>query len=310
MKEIGGYFGLECANFSLDWLKDRILLNSGRNALRYIVRVCQIKKIAVPVYTCAFVWEALKAEGCELVFYHVDKNFMPMIDFAENDFVLYNNYFGVCGRQVGVLKNKYKNLIVDNTQALYSSQRGLGAFYSLRKFLGVPDGGLAWCDGCVKEELEVAVSYHLCVHLLKYYDKSVDAGCINFMKNECALDDAPIMRMSNLTGALLKNVDYEKSGQIRLKNFEILHGELEKTNELKLNLAEDDVPMVYPYLVKDELLRERLVKNKISLVPCWCGIDKYLSDDEKYLKKYLLPLPLDQRYDKNDMNRILEVLGK
>ncbi len=308
MTEISNYFSLETANLPLNWLNDRVALNSGRNALRYIIRAYKVKKIAVPAYTCAFVWDALKTEGCELVFYHVDKSFMPAAEFSEDNFILYNNYFGVCGRQVEVLKRRYKNLIVDNTQALYSSQKGLAAFYSLRKFFGVPDGGLAWCDKRLSEDFEKATSYHLCVHLLKSYDKGCENAYVNFMKNEIAIDNLPIQKISNLTMALLKNVDYEKSRQIRLKNFNVLHEKLAKNNELKLNLIKDDVPMVYPYLIKNDLLREKLMKNKIFLISCWPDIEKFLSADELYLKKYLLPLPLDQRYNENDMNKILEVL--
>lgn len=308
MFEIGNYFGLESANMPTNWLDGKMALNSGRNALRYIVRLYGIKKIAVPFYTCAFVWDALKAENCEINFYHIDKNFMPIVNFAD-DFVLYNNYFGICGQQVKELAKKYKNLIVDNTQALYSLQKGRGAFYSLRKFFGVPDGGLAWCDGYLNENFEEAMSYHLCTHLLKSYDMGIDASYMNFIKNEIALDNAPIKKMSNLTKILLKNFDYEKSRKIRLENFKVLHKELLNINELKIDLAEDDVPMIYPYLIKNELLREKLKENKIFLINCWPDIDKYLFDEEKYLKKYLLPLPLDQRYGKQDMERILKILG-
>ncbi|HSQ98235.1 MAG TPA: hypothetical protein VLL98_06000 [Rickettsiales bacterium] len=305
MNEIGNYFGLETANLSIDWLKDKVGLNSGRNALRYIVRAYQIKKIYVPAYTCAFVWSALEAEKCELIFYHVDKNFMPVSEFGDNDFILYNNYFGVCGKQVKILHKKYKNLIIDNTQALYSLQKGLASFFSLRKFFGVPDGGLAWCDKKLNENFETAVSYHLCTHLLKIYDKGIDAGYINFIKNEVVLDSELIKKMSNLTRILLKNVNYEKAKQIRLNNFKILHEKLATSNELKLDLAKDDVPMIYPYVINNETLRKKMEENKIFLIPCWPDIDKHLSNDELYLKKYLLTLPLDQRYKEEDMKKIL-----
>jgi hypothetical protein len=310
MKEIGGYFGLECANFSTDWLDNKVALNSGRNALKYILRAYNIKKIAVPSYTCAFVWDSVKNEGCELNFYQIDKNFMPTTEFSKDSFILYNNYFGISNYQVELLKQQYKNLVIDNTQAFYSSQKGLASFYSLRKFFGVPDGGLAWCDKELKEDFETSTSYHSCIHLLKSLDKGYDNGYINFMKNEFAIDDLPIQKMSNLTKVILRNIDYNKVKQIRLNNFNILHKTLEKTNELKINLTNDDIPMVYPYLINNEALRNDLIKNKIYLISCWPDIEKFASDDVLYLKKYLLPLPIDQRYNENDMKRILDVLCK
>ena len=71
MNEIGNFFELETANLSLEWLNDRILLNSGRNALKYIVKAYNIMEIYVPFYTCRFVWDILKDEGCKVNFYHV-----------------------------------------------------------------------------------------------------------------------------------------------------------------------------------------------------------------------------------------------
>ncbi len=309
MEEIGGYFGLECADFSLDWMGDKIALNSGRNALRYIVRAYGIRKIAVPTYTCQFVWDSLKAEGCEMFFYQVDKNLMPIIEFPEDIFVLYNNYFGISEDRVKVLNKKYKKLIVDNTQALYSQQKGLASFYSLRKFFGVPDGGLAWCDKKIEEIFEISTSYQSCIHLLKIYDKGYNSGYINFLKNEISLDNAEIKKISNLTMALLKNINYDKIKKIRLDNFNILHKKLAESNELKIDLSKNDVPMVYPYLIKNDNIRKKLEENKINLISCWPDIEKVASDDVLYLKKYLLPLPIDQRYSIKDMERILKALG-
>lgn len=309
MEEIGGYFGLECAGFSLDWMKDKIALNSGRNALKYIVRAYKIKRIAVPTYTCPFVWDSLKAEGCEICFYQVDKNLMPTTNFSDDIFFLYNNYFGISSKKIKILNQRYKNLIVDNTQALYSKQKGLASFYSLRKFFGVPDGGLAWCDKKLKENFENSTSYQSCIHLLKTYDKGYEFGVVNFLKNEISLDNATIKTMSNLTMTLLKNVNYEKIKKIRLKNFNILHKKLAKNNELKIDLSKDDVPMVYPYLIQNDNIIEKLKENKINLISCWPNIEKFASEDVLYLKKYLLPLPIDQRYSGEDMKKILKILG-
>ena len=91
MKEIGNFFELETTNLSTKWLKGKILVNSGRNALRYIIRLYKIKEIFVPAYTCQFVWLTLKEEGCKINFYHIDKNFMPQEEFNKNSHIIYNN---------------------------------------------------------------------------------------------------------------------------------------------------------------------------------------------------------------------------
>lgn len=308
MNEIGNFFELETANLSLEWLNDRILLNSGRNALKYIVKAYNIMEIYVPFYTCRFVWDILKDEGCKVNFYHVNKDFLPIDKFRKSDYILYNNYFGICDKQIDLLKTSYNNLIIDNTQAFYSNQKCLASFFSVRKFFGVPDGGFAWCDKKIEDKLNIASSYHLCIHLLKAYDKGHDNSYINFLKNEVEIDKMPLQIMSNLTKSLLKNINYDNSRKIRLENFQILHNALGDKNELKFNLTENDVPMFYPYLTKNTMLWQKLKGNGIYLISCWPQIDEFLSNDELYLKENLIPLPLDQRYNKSDMQKILEIL--
>ena len=296
MDKIGNFFELETAHLPTKWLNGKILLNSGRNALRYILKAYNIKKIASPYYTCQFIWDILMEESCEVDFYHIDENFLPTKNFKKDDYIIFNNYFGICDKQIELLKSRYNNLIIDNTQAFYSHQKCLASFYSLRKFFGVPDGGLAWCDKNIAFKLEQSKSYHICTHLLKSYDKGHDASYINFMKNELEIDKMPMQAMSNLTRAMLNNINYKKCKNIRLKNFSILHEYLKNTNEINLSLTNDDIPMFYPYLINNSSkIKSKLKDGGIFLTECWPQIDKFLSTEELYFKNNLILLPIDQR---------------
>ena len=51
MKEIGGYFELENL-ISNEYHKNLLALNSGRNALSYILKSKKIEKIYIPYYLC------------------------------------------------------------------------------------------------------------------------------------------------------------------------------------------------------------------------------------------------------------------
>ena len=117
----------------------------------------------------------------------------------------------------------------------------------------------------------------------------------------------PMQEMSNLTLALLDNINYTKCKNIRLRNFNILNDFLKNSNQLNIELQKDDVPMFYPYLNEDKTIIERL-KNIVYLVECWPQIDKFLSSEELYLKNNLMLLPIDQRYSKKDMNAIINVI--
>lgn len=306
--EIGGYFELEMDSFYNNIPNDVIALNSARYALQYVIKAYNITEIHIPYYTCPVVWQAIQKEKCKIKIYHIDKNFMPVCDFNENDYILYTNYFGVCAKNVKFLTNKYKNLIVDNAQSFYMPKYGIASFNSIRKFFGVPDGSLLYSDKILNEDFEQDTSYQRSSHLLKRVDVNATFGYNDFVKNDDSLIDMSIKRMSNLTTKIFNSINIENAKIKRLENFNFLHEHLSSTNELSLSLDVEDIPMVYPYLIKDEKLRSKLIENKIYVATYWDPMPENLVEGN--LQKYLLPLPIDQRYGIKDMKKIIEVLCK
>lgn len=304
-KEIGGYLPLE-TTWGHELYEDAIKLNCARNGLRYVIRAYQIKEIHIPFYTCPTVWQAARSENCKIKFYHIDKNLMLTENFDKTSFVLYTNYYGVCGKNIEILSAKYPNLIVDNAHAFYYPKVGLASFNSPRKFIGVPDGCYLFCDKKLEENLEQDVSYQRCAHLLKRLELSANDCYSDFIFDDNSLNNQPIKLMSKLTTTILSSVDYEGVKQRRLENFKTLHDALKATNELNIDLAEFDVPMEYPYFVHDDELRKKLIKNKIYVTTYWSPLGKKLF--EAQLQKYLLPLPIDQRYSEKDMNFIIKII--
>lgn len=310
MKEIGGYLELECGHTPL-YHQEATLLNSARNALRYIVQAYHIQKMYVPFYTCPVVWEALRAENVQISFYSVNQDLeIDTLNMPTDAFILVNNYFGIKGKYITELAQKYPNLIVDNAQAFYAPKQGVAAFYSPRKFFGLPDGGLVICGKTVTEDFEQSTSYDLCSHLLKRHDLGASGAYADFQKNDDALINQPIQKMSKLTEALMGNIDYDLTRQKRLENFAVLHKALADKNELKLDLSSDDVPMAYPFLTRADGVREKLIHNKIYVARYWPEIEKVCPNNsfELYLQLHLLPLPIDQRYNAEDMMHIIQIL--
>ncbi len=309
-KEIGGYFELECAR-NIPYHKNGILLNSAGNALRCIIRTYHIQNLHVPYYTCPVVWQAVASENCHIIPYDTDHYFMPLKKIDSQDFILYNNYFGICGKNVQKLAKIYPNLIVDNAQSFYYPKMGLASFYSPRKFFGVPDGGILLCNQKITENFKQSVSYNLCSHLLKRWDLSASDGYSDFQKNNDALVNRPIEYMSKLTRALMGNIDYERVKKIRLENFNFLHETLKKRNQLKIDLSPEDVPMVYPFKTNHFGLRQQLIQNKIYIAKYWPRAENcscMSSQKAQELAHTIIPLPLDQRYGLKDMKLILEFL--
>lgn len=119
----------------------------ARNALRYLIREYHIKKIHIPYYLCDVIRHTVYAENCTPRFYHIDDNFMPEESFSPEEYILYPNYFGICGKNVEKLALLYSKLIVDNAHAFYDSPSGFACFNSARKFLPVKDGAYLWFKG-------------------------------------------------------------------------------------------------------------------------------------------------------------------
>lgn len=313
MDAIGGYFSLELPQRE-EYHKHAIRLNTGRNCLEYILRVRGYKKVFVPYYTCEAVMEPINKLGIPYEFYHIDIHFEIRDRFTlkEGEALLYTNYFGLKQRYVEQLAETIGScLIIDNTQAFYAKPiPGIDTFYTCRKFFGVPDGAYLYCDKELDEEIEQDYSYDRVAHLVKRIDLSAEDGFKDFRRVDDGLDNQPIRKMSKLTQRMMQGIDYESAAQRRRANYQMLHKALSRENNLELHLEEDAVPMVYPYLLPVEGLREKLIENKIFVARYWPNVmDWTKPEDIDYLFAYQMqPLPIDQRYGVDDMNRIISII--
>lgn len=320
MKAIGGYFELADRESEGNYPVDGVRLNTSRNALEYIIRsIPDMRHIYMPLYTCEAVVQPFKRlPNIEYSFYHINERFEIADDIRlqEGEYLIANNYFGIKDAYIAELAQKYgERLIVDNAQALFApALPGIKAIYSARKFVGVADGGFAVGVSDVNAhfyELDDASEHDS--HLLIRKEKGAEAGFKDFQSNECKLDNQPICRMASQTEDILKHIDYNDVIEKRRANYEYLHNALGELNQLNLPANDSFVcPMVYPFLGCDEDLRSRLIENKIFVARYWPNaFDRCKeSDIENKFAKYILPLPCDQRYGEEDMERIIKLINQ
>lgn len=312
MREIGGYFELELDNRGGFIHDDGLLVNTGRNALELILRNLPLgSMVYVPKYTCDVVLEPFVKLGIPYTFYSINKSLELALDIQlrKHEYLLYTNYFGVKDSYVRKLSKIYHDkLIVDNAQALYMEPSDM-CFYSPRKFVGIPDGGIAYFKkGISLDVYDYDYSYARCSHLLKRLDIGAEAGYSDFKINASTLKNQPIKRMSRLTKALLDSIDFERIRLSRINNFLLLHEALCDVNLLKIdNVLELSCPMVYPFMTDDQTLRQRLIDNKIFVATYWPNIYDLVEKGafENILASTIIPLPIDQRYSDT---RLLEVI--
>ena len=313
MKSIGGYFELELPQ-GKEYHSQAIALNTGRNALEYILRARSYKKVYLPYYSCEVLLEPFEKLGVEYSFYHINESLEPEqpVALKGSEAILYINYFGLKQDFVTTLAANYgKQLIVDNTQAFYAKPiEGIDTFYSCRKFFGVSDGAYLYCDARLDEKLEQDHSWERMTHLLKRIDVSAEVAYADFREQSAKLKNNPIRKMSSLTHRIMASIDYNGVAERRRQNYLLLNEALCYKNGISLTLATDTVPMVYPFLTTDSQLRQRLIDNKVYVATYWPNVLDWCDKDNTsyFLTQQLLPIPIDQRYGEEDMKRIIELV--
>ena len=318
MKEIGGYLSLELPVVKKEYIHENgIHLNTARNALEYILRnISVIKCLWIPYYTCDVVLEPLRKLNISYSFYSINESLelSDDIELGADEYILVTNYFGIKDSYIKNLSVIYGDrLIVDNAQAFFAEPKeGIKTVYSPRKFVGIPDGGIAYMiDGLDVSEFEQDISYNRCNHLFKRLDLGAEAGYADFRENSHLMKNKPILRMSNFTMNLLRSIDFDSVKRQRNENFKRLHEKLSGINLLHIpDMETFACPMVYPLYSSDVALKKRLIENKIFVATYWPNVKAWCQaiDLEYQLAERMIALPIDQRYSTEEMDYIIKII--
>ena len=76
-------------------------------------------------------------------------------------------------------------------------------------------------------------------------------------------------------------------------------------------LLYEEVPMIYPFETEQgQNLRKKLIANKVFVAKYWPNVDEWAGEEamETWIANHILPLPIDQRYDEEDMKRIVDLI--
>lgn len=320
MREIGSFIELELPK-GREWYKGNseiARLNTGRAAIWHAFRITDAKAIWIPYYQCETVREFLTKKGVEIKYYHQDKEFNPIdLQPTSNEAVLLVNYCGIMSHERMLdFAQGYSHVIIDNCQAFFCKpiESALNV-YSCRKFIGVADGAYVIGKGAEQfvDEYPQCYSSDTAAFLLKRIEygcegKGYEARTIN----EERVDTEDIMKMSPLTHAMLDGTDYERNREKRRKNFDIacnLFADINVWDPTRFYDAET-VPMVYPLVVEDDGLLQKLLAAKHFQGHWWHYITKELPEStfEHWMSRYMIPITIDQRYGEEDLRYIRSVI--
>ena len=317
MKEFGGYLELEHYH-GIEYHNTAIPLNTARNCLRYLIKKYSIKEILLPKYLCSCLLDVCFEEKVKVNFYSIDEKFKPRIDEIEKKlsvdaYVYIINFYGQLDNEdISNFSNVYNNLIIDNVQSFFLKPiNKIDTIYTCRKYFGVPDGAYLYTENEHIKDFKIDISYNRMNFLLGRFEKNGKEFFNDFHNNEKILDKEKIKLMSNTTHNILRSIDYENVISIRKRNFKILDENLKMKNSLQIK--NEAGLFLYPLLINNgKLIKKKLILNKVYVPTFWPGVEN-LVDERSFERKLfddLVLLPLDQRYDEQDMNIILERLFK
>ena len=365
MQYIGGAFELDLkwfarerqtslTNFFCNW-DDAIKVSSGRAALDVLLmsvsRPGQV--ILLPDYMCfSTLMPTIEKAGLEVVFYPVDYDLHIDADelFSSCDtppeYVLLIDYFGCVdhGNLAGNIRSSWPEtkIILDNVQALYRLMLPKGdqswadwKFYSFRKFLPVPDGGVLLGEGvCPPEgavadaDLDAILMFVIGAATRNDFihneggletPKMVEGFYLDALKSAAAGINLTPRIMSQLTLRLLERLPLQEFADHRRRNFLFLSSNISNTTNSLIQplfnkLGITDIPMTFPIRVREgkrDLLLECMRDQSIFCPVHWPIEEHYegnAGSSAKQLSSEIMSLPIDQRYGVEDMDRMLNVL--
>ena len=326
--------------------EDFALLSSGRLCISFVIEdiinnnTDFEKKVLLPSFTCQSVIEPFDNYGFKIYYYDIygdmkinENEFLSCLVRNNIKIVLIHQYFGfetVSNMLIERVKNYGAIIIEDCTQSLFSySTRKKVDYYvsSLRKWTGVLDGGL-----CVKlkglfdkskivESNETLEKIKLDAEIKKnnYINGNDFTDKTTFLKlfedAERILDNQKKFHLiSQLSINIQINVDVNALIQKRRQNYLYV---LERLNAIKKDdiifnfLDESNVPLYFPLFVNNRKNFQAYLRDINIYAPIIWPKSNYINECSKevdFIYDRIICLPIDQRYDIDDMNRMCNAI--
>ena len=324
------------------WLRqfgNVVLTTSGRGALSLLLDHIKpkVKSVLLPSYICDSVILPFEIAGYELTYYDVDKYLKPIdiesIKNANVGIFLHMGYFGFLTNEIlsdliSSLKSESIITIEDVTHTLFSQQnKPIESDFiigSIRKWFGIPSGGFLASDKIMKFELFDAnfefinlrrLSLQQKFKYMKSGNESMKSTYLSgFNRAEHILDkDINPYKIDHESEVIIKNLDNKELQSARQRNYDFLLKHLRDVDgmEVIFNDVENDVtPMFFPIYVKNnrDELRRKLIENEIYCPVHWPipkQVNGHLNITTKNIYDSILSIPCDQRYQIEDMRRII-----
>lgn len=299
---------------------------SGRAALRAILQQIinensgqRHLKAALPSFLCESMVLPFIKEKIEYKFYSVtikDNAFQyDYSDVKDCNIILVIDYFGYESFNNN-FPSRDKTIIRDLTHSIFIKDYKDADFYygSLRKWAGFVCGGFAFKESFTFQQPKennhdyIEKRIRAMREKAKFIDGKIDnkqyLNC--FFASEMMLDDCQIARCLDEDVDAANHLDINYLKAKRRENAEVLINGLKKYCIIK-KLGDNDCPLFVPILCKNrDKLRTFLKENDIFCPIHWPKFSNNNLSERLYDQE--LSLVCDQRYTKEDMQRIVRMV--
>lgn len=299
-------------------------------------------KVLIPSYTCDTVITPFLESQWDCTYYPIKKDLSinfektkKIIDSGKYNLFIVHPYFGMDLSEqeldlVSYAKNKGCKIVVDLTQCMFSNQRIVDADYyvgSFRKWYQVPDGGFLWAKDVIEIETPPSNDYFVSMqidsmYLRGEYFKNRDEYIkqISIRLNKLAVESVDFNiephKMADISFRLMEEINMDNVQSQRFLNYKYL---LENIKTPNIELLCNDInrvttaPLYFIIYTKNRKeIQSKLCGEHIYAPIIWPVYykDVLIDDITKSIYDETLAIPMDQRYNERDMDRIVNILNQ
>ncbi|ERI90771.1 hypothetical protein HMPREF1982_03809 [Clostridiales bacterium oral taxon 876 str. F0540] len=343
IKAIGGehWFTLEMFKKNNDNFKDldAVFLSGGQSAIRFVIEDIDFSSsdfILMPSYLCPSILYPLIEKNIKYEFYNVQSDLSIDLDNLRHKISKYSpkaiffiDYFGFYNNKETIdfmnqCKLKGIKIIEDAVQMFwFNNKKFIGdyVFNSYRKFLPI-DGSVVVCNN-VNNYYWSKDNYYEIINTARmnkslYYNYNIgkedDFLELFRLAEEEYYNRDKIIGLDNNSKYMLSKIDEAYISRKRIENYRYVYNKLIGTDKVKIlyntNQISDNVPLGIPILVKERNNIRKFLASKNIFCPVHWNISEinFFGNsfyDNKYLSENILMIPIDHRYDFEDLNRVI-----
>lgn len=307
-------------------------------------KLCVERKVALlPSFTCESVLHPFLKRGYEVHPYPIGRDlkinweqFKSVIEEIRPSVILTHPYFGFNTTEElrnHITESRVNDKIIfieDMTQSMFSGFKPLPTNYhvgSIRKWMPVPDGAFTTAPFHSNEEDTVLVEAKMKALTEKgeyilngMGDKEVFR--MDFATAESILDSREeAYSMSSVAREIFAHTDIEGLKDSRWMNYQYLLNHVindtslsDRIEVIQKELTGDVCPFHFSVYVKEgrRMLQQYLAKKDIYATVIWGCPKEYeslINEDTRYIYDHILCFHVDQRYNMEDMKRIVNTLS-